>query len=222
MHNKAGTITECVDLQVRVREQKEQMRFLITDLGEDEIVLGYPWLAAFQPKIDWKNVVLDESMQPLVIKTLELELDKEVARIRTSWVLSAQDLAEPGEEIFVLKFDEEQLRRMSTSTEMAIKALPKKEKTWDQIVPPQYHKWKKVFSEEDVKRLPQHQPWDIAIDFIKNAPASLDCKIYPLTAKEQETLDEYIKENLQKGYIRPSKSKYLSPFFFVGKKDGKS
>ena len=61
-HNKAGTITECVDLQVQVGDWKEQMRFLITDLGEDEIVLGYPWLAAFQPKIDWKNVVLDESM----------------------------------------------------------------------------------------------------------------------------------------------------------------
>ena len=107
-HNKAGTITECVDLQVRVGERKEQMWFLITDLGEDEIVLGYPWLAAFQPKIDWKNAVLHESMQPLVIKTLEPELDKEVARIRTSWVSCAQDLAKPGEEIFVLKLDEEQ------------------------------------------------------------------------------------------------------------------
>jgi hypothetical protein len=31
-------------------------------------------------------------------------------------------------------------------------------------------------------------------------------------------LDEYIKENLEKGYIRPSKSQYSSPFFFVGKK----
>ena len=57
-HNKAGTITECMDLQVRVGDWKEQMWFLITDLGEDEIVLGYPWLAAFQPKIDWKNVVV--------------------------------------------------------------------------------------------------------------------------------------------------------------------
>jgi hypothetical protein len=48
------------------------MKFLITDLGEDEIILGYPWLAAFQPKIDWKQATLDKSMQPLVIKTLGL------------------------------------------------------------------------------------------------------------------------------------------------------
>jgi hypothetical protein len=49
----------------------------------------------------------------------------------------------------------------------------------------------------------------------------LDCKIYPLTLVEQGKLKEYIRENLEKGYIRPSKSQYSSPFFFVGKKDGK-
>ena len=45
------------------------MKFLVTDLGEDEIVLGYPWLAAFEPKIDWKNAVLAEEMQPVVVET---------------------------------------------------------------------------------------------------------------------------------------------------------
>ena len=55
------------------------MCFLITDLGEDEIVLGYPWLATFQLRIDWKNATLDEEVQPLVIRTLDPSLDKEVA-----------------------------------------------------------------------------------------------------------------------------------------------
>ena len=44
-HNKSGTIQECVNLLVRVGERRHEMCFLITDLGEDEIVLGYPWLA---------------------------------------------------------------------------------------------------------------------------------------------------------------------------------
>src|SRR6266702_7283958 len=52
-HNKSGSIKEYVDLQVQVRPKKEEMRFLVTHIGEDELVLGYPWLAAFQPKIDW-------------------------------------------------------------------------------------------------------------------------------------------------------------------------
>ena len=113
------------------------------------------------------------------------------------------------------------LKCTSTSTQMVVKALPKEEKTWDQIVPPQYHRWKKVFSEEEAKCYPKHQPWDIAIDFIKDAPKILDCKIYPLSLGEQEKLDEYICKTLEKGYIHPSKSQYSSPFFFVGKKDGK-
>ena len=47
-----------------------------------------------------------------------------------------------------------------------------------------------------------------------------DCPTYSLTIKEQEALKEFISENLQKGYIRPSKSPQASPFFFVPKKSG--
>ena len=38
---------------------------------------------------------------------------------------------------------------------------------------------------------------------------------------EEDLLCEFIKEQLEKGYIRPSKSPYSSPFFFIKKKDGK-
>jgi hypothetical protein len=46
-------------------------------------------------------------------------------------------------------------------------------------------------------------------------------KIYPLNPLQQNTLDEWIKEQLAKGYIRQSKSPQASPFFFVEKKDAK-
>ena len=220
-HNRAGIITDFVDLQVRCGSETKDMKFLVTDLGEDDVILGYPWLAAFQPNIDWKNAVLSEEMQPVVIKTLGLRIDDEVQRVKKAWIRRARAMAVPGEEIFITRLDQEQIRRTSTSTQMAVKALPKEEKTWDQIVPPHYRQWKKVFSEEESNRIPQHQPWDIEIDFTEDAPKVLDCKIYPLTQGEQGKLEEYIKENLEKGYIRPSKSQYASPFFFVGKKDGK-
>ena len=44
-------------------------------------------------------------------------------------------------------------------------------------------------------------------------------KIYPLTIKEKEELNKFIDDNLEKGYIRPSESTILAPFFFVDKKD---
>jgi hypothetical protein len=62
-----------IDLQVQVRTKVQDMKFLVTDIGEDKIILGYPWLAAFQPNIDWKEAILNESMQPLVIKTLDCQ-----------------------------------------------------------------------------------------------------------------------------------------------------
>ncbi|THH03189.1 hypothetical protein EW145_g6458 [Phellinidium pouzarii] len=40
-----------------------------------------------------------------------------------------------------------------------------------------------------------------------------------MTPKEELALDEFLAENLRKGYIHPSKSPMASPFFFIGKKD---
>ena len=46
-------------------------------------------------------------------------------------------------------------------------------------------------------------------------------KNYNLTPAEQEELDKFLKENLEKGYIQKSESPMASPFFFVKKRDGK-
>ena len=50
-NNKAGRITDYVDLNVQTRKKQNKMRFLITDLGHEDLILGYPWLATFEPKI---------------------------------------------------------------------------------------------------------------------------------------------------------------------------
>ena len=51
-------------------------------------------------------------------------------------------------------------------------------------------------------------------------PNTLDCKVYPLSPTEDVALQTFITENLSKGYIRPSKSPYAFPFFFIKKKNG--
>jgi hypothetical protein len=127
-HNKAGSITHYVDLQVRVGAKVQDMKFLVTDIGEDEIILGYPWLAAFQPVINWKEAVLDESMQPLVIKTLGLPIEDEVAQVCKAWICRAKTLATPGEEIYVSYMDQSKIRKTSTAAQMAANAQGK-EKT---------------------------------------------------------------------------------------------
>ena len=46
-------------------------------------------------------------------------------------------------------------------------------------------------------------------------------KVYPLSREEREEVREFVKEQLRKGYIWPSKSLQTALVFFVGKKDGK-
>jgi len=42
-----------------------------------------------------------------------------------------------------------------------------------------------------------------------------------MSRQEKEKVQEFVEEQLRKGYIRSSKSPQTSPVFFVGKKDGK-
>ena len=39
--------------------------------------------------------------------------------------------------------------------------------------------------------------------------------------EEREEVQEFIEEQLRKGYIRPSKLPQTAPVFFIGKKEGK-
>ena len=91
---------------------------------------------------------------------------------------------------------------------------------WEEIVPPAYQGFNRVFEKKTFDALPPRCPWDHAIEIIPGSKM-VDCKIYPLNPQEQKELDEFLKEQLETGRIRLSKSPMASPFFFVKKKDGK-
>ena len=46
-------------------------------------------------------------------------------------------------------------------------------------------------------------------------------KIYPLSREKREEVREFIKKQLRKGYIWPSKLPQIALVFFIGKKDRK-
>ena len=104
------------------------------------------------------------------------------------------------------------------ATELAIQAGEGKKKV---EIPTVYNRFKQLFSEEASQRFPPSRPWDHAIELKPNAPNAIPCKVYPMTPSEDKVLEEFIREQYAKGYIRPSKSPYASPFFFIKKRDGK-
>ena len=62
--------------------------------------------------------------------------------------------------------------------------------------------------------------WDHAIEVKKRFVPRKE-KVYPLSREERKEVREFIKEQLQKGYIQLSKSPQMALVFFVGKKDRK-
>ena len=88
------------------------------------------------------------------------------------------------------------------------------------LVPEKFHQWIKVFGKKQSERMPTRKLWNHAID-VKEGFMPRKGKVYPLSREEREEVREFVKEQLRKGYIQPSKSPQMAPVFFVGKKDGK-
>ena len=77
-----------------------------------------------------------------------------------------------------------------------------------------------MFGKKASDRIPIRKIWDHAID-MKKGFVPRKRKVYLLSRKEREEVCEFIKEQLRKGYIKPSKLPQTALVFFVGKKDGK-
>ena len=52
--NKGGEICWYTDVKVQTGTQHTWMRFFLSDLGNNRVILGYPWFSAVQPNIDWR------------------------------------------------------------------------------------------------------------------------------------------------------------------------
>ena len=51
--NKQGDIHFYTDLTMWTGAVYKTMHFFLSNLGSHQVILGYPWFAAMQPKIDW-------------------------------------------------------------------------------------------------------------------------------------------------------------------------
>ena len=86
-------------------------------------------------------------------------------------------------------------------------------------VPSEYHEFTNIFSKTKAKVLVPHHSYNLKINLEESAQPLVG-SIYSLLASEQETLEEFIKENLNTGFIQPTSSLYSILVLFVKKKDG--
>jgi hypothetical protein len=76
-----------------------------------------------------------------------------------------------------------------------------------------------VFSLKKADKLPPHRSYDYEIRLTSDKKLPFR-KIYSMSCEELQTLRDWLDENLQKGFIRPSSSSVTSPVLFVKKPGG--
>src|SRR6266404_6274180 len=239
--NRQGAIRHTTIQTLRIKNHatdfhQEHVELYVTSLADQDIIFGTDWLRAHNPEVNWSRSQIVFSRCPVschlskypvsVEPTIPLRKHTTINQLSLDPVpdfYDDLDFLDTGLDIFLSLYHliKEDLLQISakttTSTELAAcLALS----TPLVQVPAQYRMYAKVFSEQASHRLPQHQPWDHAIDLIPGTTFR-KCSVYHLTPNETTALKDYITDHLCQGYIHPSKLPMASPFFFVDKKDGK-
>jgi len=113
------------------------------------MVLGYPWFAATNPQIDWRQGLLPASV---IVQTAGAASEVPATHTRVLGLKTAtvtnQPILEDGEQLVIVN------RKVTVTQQLAEKAQKKDTQTWDQIVPTQYHQYARVFSDEAARRFP--------------------------------------------------------------------
>jgi len=199
-NNSGGAITHQVECNVFYKGHMERIRMDVCDLGKTEVILGMPWLAAHNPEINWETGEVKMTRCPLLCGGKSQKREK-VKRV----------VMEEEEKIVHWAIDDKE----DWGREEEIEGDHRK---IEEMVPKKFLKWRKVFGKVESERMPTRKIWDHAID-LKETFKPRKGRIYPLSKNEREEVQNFMEDQLRKGYIRPSKSPQTSPVFFVGKKD---
>jgi len=234
--NKRGTIVHFVETNVKIGERTQEIQFLVSGLGHQKIILGFPWLEKENPVIDWKKATLDWPPEERIRKPkyrLQSQNHKHTSRPIIEEIYDDDDQFNSpvnpisnDEPNLILPINEEPCSGDScpqinaTFTASAQFAQKEKKPTIPaaELVPPEFHEFLPLFDKKASERFPESRSWDHKIE-LKEGFIPKAFKKYNLTPAEQRELNCFIDDNLEKGYIRPSQSPMASPFFFVGKKD---
>ena len=186
MENKTGMITQYVDVNLQIGNRKTSTKLLVTGLGHQKIIPGFPWFEEQNPEINWETGTITWRKEIRTLATSIEVLDEEEYLNRT------QNILDEDEESIISFMDVNgkfKLVWINTKTNLAMDMaiennLKKQEHTVEEMVPKEYHEFLNVFSEEKAARFPESKEWDHKID-MKEGFELKSFKNYNLTPEEQ-------------------------------------
>ncbi|ESK82307.1 hypothetical protein Moror_5422 [Moniliophthora roreri MCA 2997] len=191
--NKTAWISHVVKIEFQIQEKTFREKFLISGIGEEEMILGLLWLRLHNPKINWE------------IGEIEFPLKRKIQIKRFVEILDTT----PAEVLIGAKITASQgLAHQKEETKRSI----------NELIPSYLQGYRHQFEKGKSECFPPSQTYDHTIE-LKPDFVPRNCKLYLLSPAEQQEQDKFLEENLQKGYIRKSKSPMSSSFFFVAKKE---
>jgi hypothetical protein len=129
--NQSRELQYFTDLQVQTGVQHSTLRFFLSNLGENKVILGYPWFTAFQPRIDWKRGWINHGQLPVILRSPDASRAQFLPRqankpqtIQTDRIYICRIIADP------------------------------KDTPNNPNIPPQYQMYSRVFSEEASHEFP--------------------------------------------------------------------
>lgn len=181
--------------------------FYVTPLNQSvSAVLGYSWLSAYNPLIDWKkhsiqfrtalttrpipelvpppSPLLPPASTPEPASTPRAALP--VSFVNAAVFAHACEL--PDATSHTLNLSVQEISAQSTSVSEFSSDLSR--------IPEDYHEFADVFSKAQADILPEHQPYDLKITIEDGAVPPLGL-IYSLSKLELDTLCKYIDENIR-------------------------
>ena len=247
--NKAGQISEVVNVVLCYKIHSERTLLAISSLRKQSIILGYTWLKDHNPEVDWQTGEVQINWYPPQYKGCHViwkeqapqkKLKTRAINICWSGLLpeyvedSEEDKAplqtykvdyEQGDRLFVMRIllesIAEDLCTISTISQKLTEGAHWASETQKEpfTLPGCTKGFKSVFAKEDFNILPEHRQWDHAIELVPGLEPKLS-KVYPLFLVEQKELNSFLEENLHTRWIHLSKSPMTALVFFIKKKNG--
>jgi transposase InsO family protein len=225
----SGALThETLPVQLKIGTHAETIQLDVTCLGHYPIILGMPWLTRHDPEVKWSQhqLAFRSSFCHRHCLKQPIALSSPAAIGPASPVPSPQSQPSPSP-VSSPQSSPRSVPPSPQSSSCSVPAVAAVSSTSpalpDQdpasIVPSEYAEFADVFSKESASVLPPRRPYDHKIPLEPGTTPPFG-PLYSLSEVELKALDEYLKENLAKGYIQASTSPAGAPILFVKKRDG--
>ena len=210
-HSRRGSTEEATEVIIngtlKIGPHTYKSNWVVADCRYD-VLLGMPWHVAHNPDINYKNRTVHIGNQLLPVESNPPEIEPEI-RVMNLGVKKFRKMLKGTKndndfQVFQV-FQKSDIKGMKGS---------QKSKQVGNLI----EKYREVFRDELPDGLPPIRTVDHEIEVEKDSKPPLR-PLFQLSPAELKAAKEYVEGLLKKGKIRPSKSPYGAPLFFVKEKD---